>query len=203
MVDFDYVQELLPIPVRVHVCFEHYDYMVKQLSEQLKQIKTEHNKGKEFPVNFVLLDYDSPEWCDDINRNEYKIFIGSKQIQSFTGDPSNEELSYIWNLISQIPNAVKGVLDAWHDEIVALQKINAEKIRELEEQKYDEVLYAYYHIINDKKAFLYLKRLAERYPNSKYCNRLRRIYRVGLKNWHEQNLSLAYKLAGNDSEKFF
>ena len=64
---------------------------------------------------------------------------------------------------------VEGILNIWHDEIIKAQKDNDAKLKKIKEEGYDEFLFAYYYFNNDTKFFMYLKRLATRYPNSRYA----------------------------------
>jgi hypothetical protein len=79
-----------------------------------------------------------------------------------------------------ILSLIEDHLNTWHDEIVMVQKANNAKLKDLEEDGYDELLYAYYHFNFNKKALVYLKKLAKRYPHSKYKDKLCRAYRLGL-----------------------
>ena len=68
------------------------------------------------------------------------------------------------------------------------------KLKKIEEEGYDEFLFAYYYSNNDKKFFMYLKRLATRYPNSQYVKILRRVYRLGHRRFHKSKYGLWKKM---------
>lgn len=86
------------------------------------------------------------------------------------------------------------ILNIWHDKIIEVQKSNKLKLKQLEKEGYNEILFSYYNLQTDKRAFFYLKKLAERYPNSKYMDRLKRVYRSGYWGWHRRNPEMATKL---------
>ena len=130
-----------------------------------------------------------------IDYNEFKIYVGRKLMHegrepSLT--PKTEKVGDEFYM--SILSLIEGNLNTWHDEIIKVQKENDAKLKELEEEGYDELLYAYYHFNSDKKSFIYLKKLATRYPNSTYMKKLVRIYRLGRRGLHESKPKLWKKM---------
>ena len=71
-------------------------------------------------------------------------------------------------------------MSVWHDKIIKIQEANKRTLEKYKADQYDEMVYAYYSYRTDDEhsVFQYLKRLAERYPNSRYMNSFNRQYRI-------------------------
>ena len=74
---------------------------------------------------------------------------------------NNGQQTHWTNTFSEQHCQINHIMHSWYAV--------SEELKELEEEGYDELLYAYYHFNSDKKAFIYLKKLATRYPNSRYA----------------------------------
>ena len=115
-----------------------------------------------------------------IDYNEFKIYVGRKLMHegrepSLT--PKTEKVGDEFYM--SILSLIEGNLNTWHDEIIKVQEENEAKLKDFEEEEYNELLFSYYYFNFDKKAFIYLKKLANRYPHSKYMDKLCRAYRAG------------------------
>ena len=86
------------------------------------------------------------------------------------------------------------ILNIWHDKIIEVQKSNKLKLKQFEKEGYNEILFTYYNFRLDKRSFFYLKKLAERYPNSRYMDKLKFVYRNGYRGWHRRSPEMVNKL---------
>ena len=134
-----------------------------------------------------------------LEHNECRVFVGNKIVQYtkcpdiYTTDLSVEIPQSISDYYMSIVPITEQILNIWHDKIVEIQDENNKKLENYKLDGYDELIFAYYSINSDDRAFQYLKKLATRYPNSNYNNRLRRVYRNGLYG-HRRNKKLACKI---------
>jgi hypothetical protein len=178
------IMKILPSPIRIEVCC-YGDFPSDDVINLLNEIRERHNKNHDTKIeNIRLRGYFFDEYeiaKSHIDYNEFKIYVGRKLIHegrepSLT--PKTEKVGDEFYM--PILSLIEDHLNTWHDEIVMVQKANNAKLKDLEEDGYDELLYAYYHFNFNKKALVYLKKLAKRYPHSKYKDKLCRAYRVGL-----------------------
>ncbi len=178
------IMKILPRPIRIEVCC-YGDFPSDDVINLLNEIRERHNKNHDTKIeNIRLRGYFFDEYeiaKSHIDYNEFKIYVGRKLIHegrepSLT--PKTEKVGDEFYM--PILSLIEDHLNTWHDEIVMVQKANNAKLKDLEEEEYDELLYAYYHFNSNKKALIYLKKLAKRYPHSKYKEKLCRAYRLGL-----------------------
>jgi hypothetical protein len=178
------IMKILPSPIRIEVCC-YGDFPSDDVINLLNEIRERHNKNHDTKIeNIRLRGYFFDEYeiaKSHIDYNEFKIYVGRKLIHegrepSLT--PKTEKVGDEFYM--PILSLIEDHLNTWHDEIVMVQKANNAKLKDLEEDGYDELLYAYYHFNFNKKALVYLKKLAKRYPHSKYKDKLCRAYRLGL-----------------------
>lgn len=178
------IMKILPDPIRIEVCC-YGDFPSDDVINLLNEIRERHNKNHDTKIeNIRLRGYFFDEYeiaKSHIDYNEFKIYVGRKLMHegrepSLT--PKTEKVGDEFYM--PILYLTKDILDPWHDEIIMVQKANNAKLKDLEEDGYDELLYAYYHFNSNKKALIYLKKLAKRYPHSKYKDKLCRAYRLGL-----------------------
>ncbi len=178
------IMKILPRPIRIEVCC-YGDFPSDDVINLLNEIRERHNKNHDTKIeNIRLRGYFFDEYeiaKSHIDYNEFKIYVGRKLIHegrepSLT--PKTEKVGDEFYM--PILSLIEDHLNTWHDEIVMVQKANNAKLKDFEEEEYDELLYAYYHFNSNKKALIYLKKLAKRYPHSKYKDKLCRAYRLGL-----------------------
>jgi hypothetical protein len=178
------IMKILPSPIRIEVCC-YGDFPSDDVINLLNEIRERHNKNHDTKIeNIRLRGYFFDEYeiaKSHIDYNEFKIYVGRKLIHegrepSLT--PKTEKVGDEFYM--PILSLIEDHLNTWHDEIIMVQKANNAKLKDLEEDGYDELLYAYYHFNFNKKALVYLKKLAKRYPHSKYKDKLCRAYRLGL-----------------------
>ena len=178
------IMKILPDPIRIEVCC-YGDFPSDDVINLLNEIRERHNKNHDTKIENIRLRgyfFDEYEIAKSyIDYNEFKIYVGRKLIHEGREPSLTEKTEKIGDeFYMPILSLTKDILDPWHDEIVMVQKANNAKLKDLEEDGYDELLYAYYHFNSNKKALIYLKKLAKRYPHSKYKDKLCRAYRVGL-----------------------
>ena len=198
MINPEEIEELLPFPIKVEICCDSTDFKTI-VKNSFSEILTRHNKNYETKIGHIIRHY-LDEDDSLMERNDCCIFVGKEVVQyiKFPNSDTSEEydgfsqqvVDYYWSIIS----ITEKVLDTWHDKIVEIQEENNSKLEKYKLDGYDEILYGYYLLHSDAKAFQHLKKLATRYPNSKYMNRLRRVYRLGSNGWHRKNRSLSYKI---------
>lgn len=204
MISSNQLEKVLPwgIKIRINCNTGLFDcFATKKISE----LKDRHNMGydEENIVKFIRISFNN----SGLDYNEFAIYVGDKIIYTGKGpDTEDETDSLIFDLYDfymSIVNLLESTLKIWHDKIIEIQKANELKLKELEAEGYDEMLYSYYHFISHKRAFYYLKRLAERYPNSAYMRKLKRIYRIGKKGLHRKNLIMCAKLEKIEDAEYF
>ena len=195
------IMEILPDPIRIEIyCNECKDaFFVRKLFKKIfKEIIEKHNRNRDTKIENYSFSFFGEGNISVESINEYiayKIYVGKQIIHEGSGLSAidiNENFNEEFYM--SILSLIEGNLNTWHDEIIKVQKENDAKLKELEEEGYDELLYAYYHFNSDKKAFIYLKKLATRYPNSTYMKKLVRIYRLGRRGLHESKPKLWKKM---------
>ncbi len=188
------LEEILPFPLKVEFNFD-IERINNALKDGVDDIMEEHNKNHDSKVQDII--YHMVYYEDNDYNLEWNEFV----FRGFVSDEFDDSEGNI-DFHETIFSAIEEVLGEHHDKIVEQQIRNAEKLEELEKERYDEILYAHYVLEHDARAFIYLKRLAKRYPNSCYRTRLRRGYLIGNYGF-KKNLKLANKMKNYRSEKYF
>lgn len=178
------IMEILPEPIRIEVCC-YGDFPSNDVINLLNEIRERHNKNHNTKIkNIRIRGYFFDEYeiaKSQIEYNEFKIYVGRKLMHEGIEPSLTLKTEKVGDeFYMPILSLIEDNLNTWHDEIIKAQEENDAKLKELEEEGYDELLYAYYHFNSNKKALIYLKKLAKRYPHSKYKDKLCRAYRVGL-----------------------
>ena len=190
MLTFEDVEKIVPHPVKLEIGCDSGNFKCT-FGDELIKVLENHNKKYDTKIECIPKHFWDLEDEDcKLQWNEYEIYVGN-------------ELIYKGTVLAELDSRLKEVLNSWHDKIVELQEENKRKIEQFEQDGYDELLYIYYRMRAENKAFCYLKRLASRYPNSIYRNTLRRVYRQGLYGWHAKSISLARKLQNKYDGKMF
>ena len=195
------VEELLPSPIKIEICCDPNDFkMVVQ--DSFNEVLKNHNRNYDTKIENIRRNYVNEYGDEDfsmLEHNECRVFVGNKIVQYtkcpdiYTTDLSVEIPQSISDYYMSIVPITEQILNIWHDKIVEIQDENNKKLENYKLDGYDELIFAYYSINSDDRAFQYLKKLATRYPNSNYNNRLRRVYRNGLYG-HRRNKKLACKI---------
>lgn len=191
MISYDEVEEILPCPVKLEIYCNatHFHYAnPDSLKIVLKNHNAKHSKQiNSFPAHFISGKH--------LAMNEFAIYVGENIVHKGKAPEEIDSIADEMDFLKSITHIAEDVLNIWHDRIIEFQEDNKCKIKKYEEEEYDEMLYAYYLIHSDKKAFCYLKKLATRYPNSGYMRKLRSTYRQGLHGWHKKSEAMARKVS--------
>ena len=193
--------EILPYPIRLEIyCNE--TFLEMGVMELIKELRKKHNKNRDSKIESISVHYLNKDYIRYIENNKFKIYVGNQLIHE-GNVPSliDNNLKLCEKFYMSLVSLIEGILNIWHDEIIKVQKENDAKLKELEEEGYDELLYAYYHFNSDKKAFIYLKKLATRYPNSKYMKKLVQSYRFCYSDVYERKPALWKKLKNSHLAK--
>lgn len=161
------IREILPCPIRIEICSATFFLCIHDL---IKKLREKYNKNRDTKIENIIVDYIEEDLLANLEYNQFKIYVGKKLIHEgiapFLIEKNENQNKEFWTSFLSL---VEGILNIWHDEIIKVQKDNDAKLKKIKEEGYDELLFAYYHFNNDKKSFMYLKRLATRYPNSRYA----------------------------------
>lgn len=198
---FEMLEEYLPDPVNIEINSDPDIYNMEAhgclTSVRKKHNEVFHEEIRAIFIHFVTAD-ENPR---DLNWNEYSISVGGKEIIRGKGPEDDTDMDKLSVFYQAMLSIMKTVLNEWHDDIIEQQNKNDEKIKELEAEGYDEICYAYYSMLYDKRAFIFLKKLAERYPNTEYFRTLSRVYIDGAYGWHQRNKVLGTKLRNRRRKK--
>lgn len=193
MISREELQETLPDPIRVEIFEEGIEEDPGHFFILIDEKLEEHNERFYKKIGRVATGIGDFE---GLSENEFAIFVGNTIVLKGRV-PDDISCSYI-NYDSYIAYEVAMVLEVWHDRIIELQEDNIAKLKELDAEGYDEMLYAYYYYAhNRRKMFFYLKKLATRYPHSKYMRRLIGAYKRGF-DGNKEKFQMGQKLAGYD-----
>lgn len=189
MISYEELQKILPDPVRVEIFEEDIDEDPSQFFILINEKLEEHNERFYKKIDRVKQEIGD---CEGLLENEFAIFVGNTMV--LKGRVPDD----IMNYDSYIAYEVATVLEVWHDRIIEVQEDNIAKLKELDAEGYDEMLYAYYYYAhNRRKMFFYLKKLATRYPHSKYMRRLIGAYKRGF-DGNKEKFQMGQKLAGDN-----
>lgn len=202
MISHEEVEELLPCPIKIEICCDPDDFK-NSVQDSFKDLLIKHNKNYDTKIEHIVRHYnqeDEDEEFPILEYNECRIFVGKEIVQCIkcpnikTSELSLSIPQSISDYYKSIVPITEQILNIWHDRIIEIQEENNINLEKYMLDEYDEILYAYYSIRSDSRAFMYLKKLATRYPNSRYKNILRRIYKNGLYG-HKKNITLANKIS--------
>lgn len=192
MISDEELQEILPFPIKIifYGEDEDCDLFRKVTRDSFKKLTEKHNKKYKEDTRMEEI---ARHYTDFTGGNAFEVYVGNEIVHKGSAPEQLEEDKLIEYFLS-IVDITEKILDTWHDEIIKVQEENKIKLHELEAEEYYEMLYAYYSLRHDSKSFLYVKKLAERYPNSRYKNILRRIYKDGLYG-HKRSVPMRNKLS--------
>ena len=172
-------------PVSVQPEYDGTMWIVAYNSNEI--IMLNHNRNYDTKIENIRRNYVNEYGDEDfsmLEHNECRVFVGNKIVQYtkypdiYTTDLSVEIPQSISDYYMSIVPITEQILNIWHDKIVEIQDENNKKLENYKLDGYDELIFAYYSINSDDRAFQYLKKLATRYPNSNYNNRLRRVENI-------------------------
>lgn len=170
----------LPTPICMRICCKHEDFYCA-VRGGFKEILKEHNSTHTEQIEILLRRIMEPGLSGQgMEYNSYEICVGDEVVMTGQGPKEDEARDKQIAFYRSLLLIVKGVLEGWHDKIIELQKKNEAKIEILRYEGQYAILYRYYEVRHNKKALFYLKKLVELYPDSRYVNKLRRVYSVGL-----------------------
>lgn len=180
------VEDLLPSPIKM-VINASADEFYMYNGDGFDEVLNEHNKNHDEKIKEVfVLFVDGLEQPYLLEPNYYEIYVGEDNILSgYMPDAESYE---------NVSKLIQFVLDSYHDQIIEAQHQLEKLLEDYEMDNFDELLYSYYRIHDNKRTFYFLKRLAEKYPASYYVNTLRRVYATGLNKMHPRNPALARKI---------
>lgn len=203
MLSTEELEEFLPFPVKIELCEDthHFNFGIR---DSLKKLLKKHNEEYATKIDYFPRFFrDTDDGTSNITWGEYAVYVGKNIVHRGKAPAdilkATEEIAFNKTIIL----GAEGVLNVWHDKIIEIQNENEKKIKQYEEDGYDEVLYSYYHFRSDYRAFIFLKRLATRYPNSDYMKRLRSVYRHGAYGCIKHNAAMLNKLSKQRSRENF
>ena len=182
MIDDEDLEAYFPYPIKIEHGKCHDDDMVfSSLPKYYHKLLNNHNKKYNTKVESIgWVSY--PEEEGILENNEFRISVGSEVVQfgKFPDACRFEDFKDAEAFYKKITSIAESIMSVWHDKIIKIQEENKKMLEKYKADQYDEMVYAYYYYrTNDEHTiFLYLKRLAERYPNSRYMNAFNRQYRI-------------------------
>lgn len=197
------LEEILPCPVKIELCgnVHHFNYAIR---DSLKKLLQKHNEKYDTKIDYLPRFFRDP---DDNKTNiawgEYIISVGGNIVHDGKAPTEDDETKNEIVFYKTILPVAEGVLNIWHDKIIEIQEENKKKIKKYEEEGYDELLYSYYNLHSDRRAFIFLKRLATRYPKSDYMRKLRSVYRHGAYGCIKANEAMLKKITRKRGVEYF
>ncbi len=184
MIDDEDLEAYFPYPIKIEYGKCHYDddMVFSSLSKRYyHKLLNNHNKNYTKKIERIFW-FPYPEEEGILENNKFRISVGSEVVQfgKFPDACRFEDFKDTEDFYKKITSIAELVMNLWHDKIIKIQEANIRTLEKFKVSQYDEMVYAYYYYRTDDKhtSFLYLKRLAERYPNSRYMNAFNRQYRI-------------------------
>lgn len=184
MIDAEELEAYFPYPIKIEhgKCCDDDDMSFPCLLKKCcNELLNKHNKKYNTKVESIGW-FSYPEEEGVLENNEFRISVGSEVVQfgRFPDACRFEDFKDAKAFYKKIISIAELVMSVWHDKIIKIQEANKRTLEKFKVAQYDEMVYAYYSCRTDDKhtIFLYLKRLAERYPNSRYMKACNRQYRI-------------------------
>ena len=192
------LHEVLPEALSLHI-FKLPTKYQKKLEQLLDNLLTESDYKHYTKIEGIELysfsSLDKLEENNELEGNEFAIYIGKQMVlKGSAPENMHHEGKELFDFFDSIVSSISNIIDLWYEKIIEAQEINHAKLQELEAECDFEMLYTYYNFHDSPEAFFYLKKLATRYPYSRYGHRLQRIYKKGKPHWHKKSEKLANKL---------
>lgn len=186
MIDSEELEAYFPYPIKIEhgMCYDDDDMSFLCLLKRCcNELLDNHNKKYNTKVERESIGWFSyPEEDGILENNEFRISVGSEVVQFgiFPDACRFEDFKDAKAFYKKITSIAESIMSVWHDKIIKIQEANKRTLEKYKADQYDEMVYAYYFYRTDDKhtIFLYLKRLAERYPNSRYMKACNRQYRI-------------------------
>ena len=129
----------------------------------LEHCVTEFNLTHGTNIDYKQMHAWSPFFeCEEEKEGWIEIFVAGEPVVKKKFDGIGYSIGAIDNIVSQ---TITEVLEEWYEKIIAQEKINKEKLFELEQQKEYEFLLEYYQTHDKEKYPFFLKKAASIYPH--------------------------------------
>ena len=152
----------IAIPDTIHII--NYTAMPISILTLLEHCVTEFNLTHGTNIDYKQMHAWSPFFeCEEEKEGWIEIFVAGEPVVKKKIDGIGYSIGgAIDNIVSQ---TIAEVLEEWYEKIIAQEKINKEKLFELEQQKEYEFLLEYYQTHDKEKYPFFLKKAASIYPH--------------------------------------
>ena len=152
----------IAIPDTIHII--NYTAMPISILTLLEHCVTEFNLTHGTNIDYKQMHAWSPFFeCEEEKEGWIEIFVAGEPVVKKKIDGIGYSIGgAIDNIVSQ---TIAEVLEEWYEKIIAQEKINKEKLFELEQQKKYEFLLEYYQTHDKEKYPFFLKKAASIYPH--------------------------------------
>lgn len=160
----------IAIPDTIHII----NYTAMPISIlTLQHCVTEFNLTHGTNIDYKQMNVWSPFFeCEEDKEGWIEVFVAGEPVVKKKIDCMSQSSEAIDNIVSQ---TITEVIEEWYEKIIAQEKINKEKLFELEQQKEYEFLLEYYQTHDKEKYPFFLKKAASIYPHY-YRFELRELY---------------------------
>ena len=151
----------IAIPDTIHII--NYTAMPISILTLLEHCVTEFHLTHGTNVDYKQMHAWAPFFgCEEEKEGWIEIFVAGEPVVKKKFDGIGYSIGSIDNIVSQ---TITEVLEEWYEKIIAQEKINKEKLFELEQQKEYEFLLEYYQTHDKEKYPFFLKKAASIYPH--------------------------------------
>lgn len=151
----------IAIPDTIHII--NYTAMPISILTLLEHCVTEFNLTHGTNIDYKQMHAWSPFFeCEEEKEGWIEIFVAGELVVKKKFDGIGYSIGSIDNIVSQ---TITEVIEEWYEKIIAQEKINKEKLFELEQQKEYEFLLEYYQTHDKEKYPFFLKKAASIYPH--------------------------------------
>ena len=152
----------IAIPDTIHII--NYTAMPISILTLLEHCVTEFNLTHGTNIDYKQMHAWSPFFeCEEEKEGWIEIFVAGEPVVKKKIDGIGYSIGgAIDNIVSQ---TIAEVLEEWYEKIITQEKINKEKLFELEQQKEYEFLLEYYQTHDKEKYPFFLKKAASIYPH--------------------------------------
>lgn len=151
----------IAIPDTIHII--NYTAMPISILTLLEHCVTEFNLTHGTNIDYKQMNaWETFFECEEDKVGWIEIFVAGELVVKKKIDGIGYSIGSIDNIVSQ---TITEVLEEWYEKIIAQEKINKEKLFELEQQKEYEFLFEYYQTHDKEKYPFFLKKAASIYPH--------------------------------------
>ena len=151
----------IAIPDTIHII--NYTAMPISILTLLEHCVTEFNLTHGTNIDYKQMHAWSPFFeCEEEKEGWIEIFVAGEHVVKKKFHGIGYSIGSIDNIVSQ---TITEVIEEWYEKIIAQEKINKEKLFELEQQKEYEFLLEYYQTHDKEKYPFFLKKAASIYPH--------------------------------------